>query len=331
MLQNGEITDPPAAETNPASYGPDALSPPFETVDFQQSNLFCSKCTRNQHLFTSSLASYFPSPDDPMYSAYEREYPQFRRNLEERYPQVCDRCDPLVRDRIRQTGYEAKADHLRRMMDHSRASKASKRARTRNWRSLLVFTGAVGYWGSVAGQLAWDLMSASNTTHQLSDLPSPPLTAVSLISCLGHTVEMRRVPSHCSFDLVPCAGFALVAGCLSLWWNPKLRLKVEGRGGRFVGLGEYYKVQLIVLVVRCVFWAVVKDPSTSGLDPKLPPALHFFMIFFTLMVSPSGVWFAWSKLTSAVCCCFSPPRQIRHSAVGELVRRFLGVEFKPER
>lgn len=229
-----------------------------------------------------------------MYSAYEREYPQFRRNLEERYPQVCNKCEPRVRERIRKTGYEAKADHLRRMMDRSRASKASKLARTRNWRSLLVFTGAIGYWSSVAGQLAWDLMSASNIVQQPESLDLPPLTAASLVSCLGQTVDTRRVPSHCSFDLVPCAGLALIAGSLSFWWNPKLRLKVEGRGGRFVGLGEYYKVQLIVLVVRCVFWAVLKDPSTSGLDAKLPPALHMFMIIFTLMVSSSVGWFSFS-------------------------------------
>jgi hypothetical protein len=70
-----------------------------------------------------------------------------------------------------------------------------------------------------------------------------------------------------------------------LWWNPKLRLKVEGRGGRFIGLGEYYQVQLIVMVARCVFWAVLKDPSSSGLQPTLPPALHLFMILFTILVS----------------------------------------------
>ncbi|KAJ5818375.1 hypothetical protein N7474_003966 [Penicillium riverlandense] len=276
--ENGEITDPPAAETNPGIYGPDGSSPPFETTTFTESDLFCSKCTRNQHLFTSQLASYFPPVDDPLYKAAEREYPQFRRNLEERYPQVCDKCEPRVRDRIRRTGYEAKADHLRRMMDRSRASKASRQARNRNWRSLLVITGALGYWGSIATQLAWDSMSVL-ASGQLSDGVNTP----SLASCVSQTVGIRRIPSNCAFDLAPLAGLGLIAGSLSLWWNPKLRMKVEGRGGRFAGLGEYYKVQLIVLVVRCVFWAVLKDPSASGLKPTLPPALHLFMVLFTFM------------------------------------------------
>ncbi|KAJ5084392.1 hypothetical protein NUU61_008971 [Penicillium alfredii] len=281
--ENGEITDPPATETNPTVHGPDASSPPFETAEFTDSGLFCSTCTRNQHLFTSSLASYFPSPDDPMYAVYERDYPEFRRGLEDRYPQVCDVCEPRVRQRIRQTGYEAKADHLRRMMDRSRASKAARRARNRNWRSVLVLTGALGYWSSVVGQLAWDVMSALTAIQIPEGSDTSPVTPPSWVSCVRRTVEMRRVPGQCAFDLAPSAGLALVAGSLSLWWNPKLRMKVEGIGGRFAGLGEYYKVQLIALVVRCVFWAVLKDPSASGLEPTLPPALHMFMIIFTVL------------------------------------------------
>ncbi|KAI9923668.1 hypothetical protein MW887_008490 [Aspergillus wentii] len=278
----GEITDPPAAETNPDVYGPGASSPPFESTDFTGTSLFCAQCVRNQHLFTSTLASYFPSPEDPTYSAYEREYPSFRQNMEERYPQVCAKCEPRVRDRIRQAGYEAKSDHLRRMMDRSKAGRASRQARNRNWRSLLVFAGAVGYWGSAAGQLAWDILSALNTGEPLRDSDgSSPVP--SLASCAQQTLQLRYAPSNCLMDLTPHAGLALVAGILSLWWNPKLRFKVEGRGGRFVGLGEYYQVQLIVMVVRCVFWGVLKDPSSSGLESSMLPGLHLFMIVFTVL------------------------------------------------
>ncbi|KAL2808727.1 Ima1 N-terminal domain-containing protein [Aspergillus granulosus] len=282
--ENGEITDPPAAETNLNQSTPGASSPGLESADFglTGTSLFCSQCVRNQHLFTSALASYFPSSDDPNYSAYERDYPKFRKNLEERYPQVCDKCEPRVRARIRQTGYEAKSDHLRRMMDRSKAGKAARKARQWNWRSLLVFVGAICYWASIAGQLAWDLTSALTVDEPLEDAGEIALS-FPVGSCLQKSLETYRLPRHCSVDLVPYAGFALVAGIISLWWNPKLRLKVEGRGGRFLGLGEYYKVQLIIMVVRCAFWAVLRDPWSSGLDPTLPPALHSFMVLFTIL------------------------------------------------
>ncbi|GLA43415.1 hypothetical protein AnigIFM63309_001149 [Aspergillus niger] len=282
--EKGEITDPPAAETNPDVYGPGASSPPFESTDFTASSLFCAQCLRNQHLFTSALASYFPSSDDPNYSAYEKEYPKFRKNLEERYPQVCVKCEPRVKQRIRQAGYEAKSDHLRRMMDRSKAGRAARQARRWNWRNLLVLAGALGYWISVAGQLSWNVWSALTVeeSEPLQD-PDSPSISPSIVSCVPLLFETRRVPNHCSMDLAPYAGLALIAGILSIWWNPKLRLKVEGRGGRFVKLGEYYQVQLIILVVRCAFWGVLRDPSSSGLPPDLPPTLHLFMIFFTIM------------------------------------------------
>ena len=292
-------------------YGPGAVpSQPFESADLSASGLFCAQCIRNQHLFTTALASYFPATDDPSYSAYEKEFPQYRQSMEERYPQVCAKCEPNVRNRIRQTGYEAKSDHLRRMMERSKAGRTARQARNRNWRSLLVFAGAFGYWGSVAGQIAWDVLGALDAGGEVweSDHPVSP----SLVSCVQQTLQERRLPSYCSVDLAPHAGLSLIAGILSLWWNPKLRSKIEGRGGRFVGLGEYYQVQLIVIVVRCAFWAVLKDPASSGLQPTLPPALHLFMIFFTILVRthfPVGTCNVLIN-SHAGCCHFSTCRSV---------------------
>ncbi|KAL3445758.1 Ima1 N-terminal domain-containing protein [Aspergillus insuetus] len=303
--EKGEIIDPPTAETNPNPSTSGPSSSGFESVDSTSgSGLFCAQCVRNQHLFTSALASYLPSSDDPNYSAYERDYPKFRKNLEERYPQVCDKCEPRVKARIRQTGYEAKSDHLRRMMDRSKAGKAARRARQWNWRSLLVLVGAICYWASIAGQLAWDLTSALTIDKPVDDMAESPFAASHVQISLG----LYRSPRQYLGDAAPYAGVALVAGIFSLWWNPKLRLKVEGRGGRFLGLGEYYKVQLIVMVVRCAFWAVLRDPHSSGLDPTLPPALHSFMILFTILsvfISRSVVRYDtrplvnWSEITPA--------------------------------
>ncbi|KAL4750766.1 hypothetical protein BDW72DRAFT_175230 [Aspergillus terricola var. indicus] len=281
--ENGDITDPPATETNPDPLTPGPAKS-LESVDIglTGSDLFCAQCVRNQHLFTSALASYFPPSDDPNYSAYEREYPRFRRSLEERYPQVCDQCEPRVKARIRQAGYEAKSDHLRRMMDRSKAGKAARKARQWNWRSLLVFAGAICYWTSIAGQLAWDLANALPVDKSLQSSDGFSMSHV-IVPRIRQVLQTLHLPTYGPADLGPHAGLSLVAGIFSLWYNPKLRLKVEGRGGRFLGLGEYYKVQLIVMVVRCAFWAVLRDPSSSGLDATLPPALHLFMILFTVL------------------------------------------------
>jgi len=205
--------------------------------------------------------------------------------MEERYPQVCDNCEPRVKARIRQAGYEAKSDHLRRMMDRSKAGKAARRARQWSWKSLLVFVGAVCYWASITGQLVWDMTSALPIDEPLRDPDDLRTTfSVAAVSRIRETLHTLRLPAHWPVDLEYYAGLSLVAGIVSLWWNPKLRLKIEGRGGRFVGLGEYYKIQLIVMVARCAFWAVLRDPSSSGLDANLPPALHLFMLLLITLV-----------------------------------------------
>lgn len=268
---------------------PGASSQPSEAADLKESPLFCSKCTRNQHLFTSSLASYFPPSDDPTDAEYERGYADFRKRLEDRYPQICESCEPRVKSRIRRAGYEAKSDHLRRMMDQSRANREARQVRNRSWRSLLLYAGALAYWASIAGQIAWDLISAMTlyqTSGSLDGSPiyTEPSMAPAFSQCTKQTLSMWRIPSDCVIDLAPAAGVALIAGALSLWWNPKLRLKIDGMPGKFKGLAEYYQAQLIVLVVRCVFWAVLKDPSASGLDPSMSPALHGLMMAFTLLV-----------------------------------------------
>ncbi|KAJ5550621.1 hypothetical protein N7535_001434 [Penicillium sp. DV-2018c] len=290
--KKGEITDPPAVVTNAEIHASGASNPPFESTDFSGSQSFCAKCTRNQHLFTSSLASYFPPSDDPTDIEYERGYEQFRKSLEDRYPQVCESCEPLVKSRIRKAAYDAKADHLRRMMDRTRAERESRKARYRSWRGLLLVAGSLAYWASIAGQLAWNFISLitlspagqgfdvdSLTTEQA---PGPP---DSVVSCINHFIRMRRLASVCSPDLAPTAGLALVAGVLSLWWNPKLRMKIDGMPGKFQGLAEYYEAQLIVIVARCVFWAVLKDPSASGVRPSLLPALHGSMMIFIILTA----------------------------------------------
>lgn len=261
-------------------------------------------------MLRASLRDYFPPPDDPSYPEYERNYEQFYRRQEARYPQVCEGCEPRVRDRIRQTQYDAKADHLRRMMDQTRAGKAMRRSRTGSWRSLLVYAGALGYWTSVGGQLAWNVMGALTDTSTLSELDTSPETSPDFPFCVGMTAQLRRVPGDCFTDLSPIAGLALIAGVLSLWWNPKLHMTVEGRAGRFARLGEYYRVQLVTLVARCVFWALLKDSSTNSISPNLSPALHTSMIIFSIVVSIFSSTMLHFLLTSLVRSGLSPGYQV---------------------
>lgn len=96
--------------------------------------------------------------------------------------------------------------------------------------------------------------------------------------------------------LAPYAGLSLILGAFALWWNPKLRLKVEGHHGRLIGLREYYRIQIVALMVRFMAWAGLQDPAITGLHPHLNPSIHAFVAIFTLIVSRAafliyqGLW-----------------------------------------
>src|SRR6185436_4840701 len=69
------------------------------------------------------------------------------------YPQVCGDCEPKVLERIQQAGYTAKTDHLRRIIDRSRQTRAG-------WRTPLDVLDLLGrrlWQAGLALQLLWQL------------------------------------------------------------------------------------------------------------------------------------------------------------------------------
>lgn len=172
------------------------------------------------------------------------------------------------------------------MMEQSRGGRSVRNRRKWRWRSLFVSTGAVAFWASVAGQLSWNAMGClADTTSFSENQRLVHLSKTLLRSCLDQGVRYKRMQGECAISLQPYAGLALVLGVLSLWWNPKLRYKVDGKSGRISGVREYYRIQIVALVVRFVAWTVLQDPTITGLNPTLSPAIHIFVIIFTLIVS----------------------------------------------
>ena len=252
------------------------VSPVFASPD---EGLFCTKCIKNQHFFTQALASYLPPSTDPKYAAYEREYPKYRKGLEERYPQVCDECEPRVRERIRVTGYAAKTDHLRRMMDKTRGSQSIRY--DWNWRHFVVYVGGIGWWSAVAGQVLWNAFGTLAAVDSGLGDENPP---ASVKECVQQTFRDGLRGSSCTDLAQPLAVWALVLGLLSSWWNPCLSKKLHGKLGRMVGLTEFYKLQGIINVCRLLIWYAMRDSKGSHLDASTTKAIHATMLAFNIAV-----------------------------------------------
>ena len=252
------------------------VSPVFASPD---ESLFCTKCIKNQHFFTQALASYLPPTTDPKYADYEREYPKYRKGLEERYPQVCDKCEPRVKERIRVTGYAAKTDHLRRMMDKTRGSQRIRY--DWNWRYLVVYAGGVGWWSAVAGQILWNTFGALATVDSGLGEENTP---ASVKTCIQQAFRDGLRGIDCTELAQPLAVWALVLGLFSSWWNPCLLKKLHGRVGHMVGLTEFYKLQAIITVCRLLTWYAMSNSNHTSFDASTTKMIHATMLVFSLAV-----------------------------------------------
>ncbi|KAL6714945.1 hypothetical protein ACLMJK_007205 [Lecanora helva] len=285
--ENGEITDPPAAEISANA----RCTQPIQRLtsssnESPQDALFCKTCQKNQLILSESLASYFPSEDTPNYADYEKHYPTFRRELEQRYPQVCEECEPRVRERIRATGYAAKTDHLRRLMERTRGGGVSRSDTTR-WKCLLVFLGGTTWSLSIAGQIVWDgvaLLSQENHSGVSLDAEVPSIQS----ACLHQVMRGSALPSDCASLMNTLARFALLLGLISFWWNPKLQERLTKAGGRILGKSEYYKLQAVLLAARCLSYVYTMDMPREASTSQAVKGIHLALLFFgTLLTTMS--------------------------------------------
>lgn len=221
-------------------------------------NVFCQTCLKNQHLFTKSLAQYFPDdPTDPEYERLELHYFRYRKGLEKRYPQVCDDCAARVEQRIQQAGYTAKTDHLRRMMDLSRRNHSRARRKT-----ALDRISSLGKAVWIAGfflQMLWHLVIILRAT------PGPdadPLRRLSRRSLAALLDGLRKMASVLPRD-EKLIRWSLEAAVLSAWWNPHFVQFKRGFARHLVGLGQWYAFQALTIFSRFLFASILVGNGRS--------------------------------------------------------------------
>ena len=228
---------------------------------------------------SQALASYLPPPDAPDYAEYEKAEGEYLKGLEERYPQVCQRCEPKVQERIKAAGYAAKTDHLRRMMDRTRGHGIEYG--NASWIRPLVTLGGVGWFLSQAGQFLWSglcLLNAMEGQHGLRDKQNFATAS----ACLPQVMRDLGSTSDCTEPLYSAAGLALLLGILTSWWNPRLKETFERRNVRAVGTAEFYQLQCMLFIIRCATWWYLPgfDLSTHQIS-----AAHMFLLVLVAIVS----------------------------------------------
>lgn len=246
-------------------------------------SLFCSTCLKNQNLLAVNLAEYLPDSSDPRYHTFELKYPEYKKNLEKRYPPVCHNCEPKVRARIRDTGYAAKTDHLRRMMEATRGNAAARHQTV--WQYVLVRVGAFCWWLALAGQLLWNglgalalaFADAGLRDDETSLWNTPELDSASLLQYIQNA---GRVGAGYADYARPVGKIALILSFCSIWWCPSM---LKGTIARSRGLAEYYKLQVIIIMLRLVAWYALSGITETAM-PQAMKAIHAGMVAFNIVV-----------------------------------------------
>lgn len=191
-----------------------------------------------------------------------------------------------MQERIRATGYAAKTDHLRRMMERTRDGGGNLAYARSNWKSILIFAGGAGWFTSLFGQVAWDLLALWALQKETAGfIDGEPILSNS--RCLGQLMRGSEVSPGCATLMDPLARFSLLLGLLSIWWNPKARERLNRNGGRMIGVGEYYKLQVILLVARCIALWYLAGSADSTPNRQMKMGIHWGVLFFGTLVSHS--------------------------------------------
>ncbi|OAA78587.1 hypothetical protein LEL_05410 [Akanthomyces lecanii RCEF 1005] len=281
--ENGDITDPPVATEREAA--PSQYAKPQPAAAVEPDVVFCETCLKNQRLFTACLAQYLPDdPSDPDYEELDRNYYRYRRNLEKRYPQVCDECADKVQERIRQAGYTAKTDHLRRMMDKTRGRKATQRT------SVLDVASSLGGWlwrGGLVAQLLWHLMHIIQALEHPDDGMRDPDDASIYAQALAATkTALTWLP-----DSDALIRISIMAAILSIWWNPHFVQFTRGFTRHLLGFTRWYSFQGLIIFLRIFFRSVLSMEGGAAPSQSAQLSIHLstagIMCFIYMMETRS--------------------------------------------
>ena len=117
-------------------------------------------------------------------------------------------------------------------------------------------------------------------------------------------------PMKCQEEASALFPVAMFVGFACSWWNPKWRHKLEAREGRLVGLGEYYAIQVLVLVCRMVAWTVLTD---FAIEARLRTMIHCISLIVLLILTVSGLFVVKLDSSPLINWEYQPPRLVSES------------------
>ncbi|KAK3714199.1 hypothetical protein LTR37_008001 [Vermiconidia calcicola] len=261
--KRGNITEPPqdvvtsshpqSTETRPFHT---FSRPRYEEEPAQDNEVFCSKCRTNQQIYMESLSNYLPDEDHPQYYKFEAKLPEFKADLERKYPQVCKKCASKAQERIHKADYYSKTQQTAKLMQDTqrhRARGSSPIGQRDDWgkwaiRIVLSLIGTVVY-ASLLAQVAWHAYGM--------------LTATSLST---------------DSDDGEAADFAFDPAFKDSWYHHTHRVEAVH------GQTEHFRIQVLLLIIRTFAWFKLSNSAVvTELSKQQQLAAHGFLTVFVFL------------------------------------------------
>jgi hypothetical protein len=298
----GNIIDTPAHIAAPPTHAAANPAKPFlsftraepEALNHQKTTAFCRTCQQNQHLYNETLSNYLPDESHPQYREFERGIPEYKAELEKRYPLICTNCAPDAQTVINRADSYGMTENASRLCEKTsaRAGRSGIGMRDdghkKTMRLILNTISLVLYLGMLV-QLAFHAYGILSTlfgrTVDDGDFDITSYMTPTIHECTTQSRSLRFTTQcfHLFSDYVP---YTLALAICGLLFNPGLKdwyhhtFRYEAINGQM----NYFYIQLAIVAIRCMAWWNLSDPETiSTLDWQQIIAMHFFTIFFVLL------------------------------------------------
>ncbi|CCU82389.1 hypothetical protein BGHDH14_bgh05390 [Blumeria hordei DH14] len=256
LQQNGEITDPPVATDSPAPI----------PVRYATSRAQPSTAPPTQYHVDVDIDQHEVGKDN---DAYRR----FRNDLEKRYPQVCEDCEPGALQRMAEAEKTAKADYLRRLIEKTKENRFNK-----SQEPLFSFNyvGKLLWNLGLYGQLFWNFTTLTLAARNSS---SDVVVRYSIV------IEKSLQPLTNLITYREWARAFLICTLLSTWWCPKSNGLSRDILRQLFNFSKWFQLQILVVILRCFFYWMMGTQFFSDINSPSTIGAHVAMSILTVVTA----------------------------------------------